>query len=188
MVLRPCSANAACECGYSVNQTSDATHAVYTDLMENDFLHTAGDNLTEFGWAPQEYNVSAEAARGPFGKEFLVGNSILNPLKDPSAWSGEGEDSGDAGLQLWVRGDHSHGFVNGAELASVRHDALYGSFRVGMKLSPQNGTCGAFFWVCIRTSPSRPRLSTVANIHSSTTIRKKSTWNSSPNNSTLQAA
>ena len=117
--------------------------------MENDFVHTAGENLTEFGWAPQEYNVSAKEARGPYGKEFWVDNAVLNPLKDKSAWSGEGKNGGDAGLQLWVRGDHSHGFVSGAELASVRHDALYGSFRVGMKLSPQNGTCGAFFWVCI---------------------------------------
>jgi hypothetical protein len=48
--FRACAANAACECGYSVNRTSDATHAVYTDLMENDFLHTAGDNFTKFGW------------------------------------------------------------------------------------------------------------------------------------------
>jgi hypothetical protein len=72
---------------------------------------------------------------------------VLNPLKDPRAWSGGGEKEGDAGLQLWVRGDHSHGFIAGAELASVRHDALYGSFRVGMKLAGQNGTCGAFFWV-----------------------------------------
>lgn len=115
--------------------------------MENDFLHSAGDNVTEFGWRPQEYNVSAEDARGPYGKEFFVSNVELNPLKDAQAWSGDSEKGGDAGLQLWVRGDHSHGYVSGAEMTTVRDDALYGSFRVGMKLSAQNGTCGAFFWV-----------------------------------------
>jgi hypothetical protein len=156
--------------------------------MENDFLHTAGDNLTEFGWAPQEYNVSAKEARGPFGKEFWVENAVLNPLKDTGAWSGEGENGGDGGLQLWVRGDHSHGFVNGAELASVRHDALYGSFRVGMKLAAQNGTCGAFFWVCIDPHPPPYTAWVAANRHSSITTRKKSTWSSSRNSSTRLAA
>ncbi|KAF1978772.1 concanavalin A-like lectin/glucanase [Bimuria novae-zelandiae CBS 107.79] len=139
-------ANADCECGYSLNSTTGATYQVFTDLMENDFLHTSGDNATEFGWQPQEYNVSAKDARGPYGKEFDVANVELNPLKDSSAWSGDSENGGDAGLKLWVRGDHSHGFVGSAEVATVRDDAFYGSFRVGMKLSAQNGTCGAFFW------------------------------------------
>lgn len=103
--------------------------------------------MTEFGWRVQEYNVSATDARGPFGKRFLVENVETNPVKNSGAWSGESAHGGDAGLQLWVRGDHSRGFVGGAEMASVRNDSLYGTFRVGMKLSNQTGTCGAFFWV-----------------------------------------
>jgi hypothetical protein len=117
--------------------------------MENDFLHTVVDNITEAGWRVQQYNVSAEDARGRsgYGKEFDLGNVESNPLKDSHSWSGDSENGGDAGLRLWVRGDHSKGFISGAELASVRDDVLYGSFRVGMKLSGLSGTCGAFFWV-----------------------------------------
>ena len=140
-------ANAACECGYSVNKTGDANYAVYTDLMENDFLHSDTDNITEVGWRVQEYNMSAKAARGPFGKNFLLSNVNTNPIKDSKAWTGASEKGGDAGLQLWVRGDHSQGYVSSSEAATVRDDALYGSYRVSMKLSSQSGTCGSFFWV-----------------------------------------
>jgi hypothetical protein len=145
----PLAAYADCECGYSVNKTSDADFQVFTDLLENDFLHTDTDNVTEFGWRPQEYKVASKESRGPFGKEFLVTNIEPNPLKDGNAWTGEAEHGGDAGLELWVRGDHSHGFVSGSELVSIRDDCRYGSFRVGMKLSGANGTCGAFFYVWI---------------------------------------
>lgn len=130
--------------------------------MENDFLHTDGTNLTEHGWQPQEYNVSSKDARGPYGKDFDVANVEMNPLKDAAAWSGDSKNGGDAGLRLWVRGDHSQGLVGSAEVASVRNDSLYGSFRVGMKLSAQNGTCGAFFWVRWSLQMLRDR-STLAN-------------------------
>lgn len=140
-------ATASCECGYSLNSTTDSNFAVFTDLIENDFLHTTTENLTSVGWRPQLYNVSAKDARGPFGKDFQVENVETNPLKDKFSWAGEAENGGDAGLRLWVRGDHSHGYVEAAELASVRDDQLYGSFRIGMKLAGAGtGTCGAFFW------------------------------------------
>ncbi|ORY19563.1 concanavalin A-like lectin/glucanase domain-containing protein [Clohesyomyces aquaticus] len=139
-------ATAYCECGYSVNSTNEADFAVYTDILENDFLHTYTTNFSSVGWRPQEYNVSKEDARGAYGKQFLPENVQGNPLKDKKAWSGDSEHGGEAGLQLWVRGDHSNGFVSGAEMTSVRNDLLYGSFRVAMKLSQSSGTCGAFFW------------------------------------------
>lgn len=145
LILLP--ANAACECGYSVNSSTSDQFTGYTDLMENDFLHTVVDNITEAGWRVQEYNVSTEDSRGPYGKEFVLGNVESNPLKDSHAWAGDSENGGDAGLRLWVRGDHSKGLISGAEMASVRDDVLYGSFRVAMKLSSSSGTCGAFFWV-----------------------------------------
>lgn len=107
------------------------------------------DNITEYGWRPQVYNVSvpADNQRIAFGKEFSLGNIIPNPLKDSKTWSGDADHGGDAGLELWVRGDHSNGYVNGSEVVSVRDDILLGSFRVGMKLSNSSGTCGAFFFV-----------------------------------------
>lgn len=138
--------NAACECGYSLNKTSDADHAVFTELLENDFLHTTTDDFRTVGWQPQVYNVSAKNARGPFGKDMELRNIISNPLKDRNAWAGDAEHGGDAGLELWVRGDHADGFVSGAEVITKRTDALLGSFRVGMKLSNSSGTCGAFFY------------------------------------------
>lgn len=39
------------------------------------------------------------------------------------------------------------GLVGMAEVASVRGDMLFGTFRVGMKVTGVEGTCGAFFWV-----------------------------------------
>ncbi|RYN42486.1 hypothetical protein AA0113_g6691 [Alternaria arborescens] len=136
--------NAACECGYSVNATTDSSYAVFTELMENDFLHTSTDDLKEVGWQPQEYNVTSENARGPFGKSMELTNIVTNPFK--KGWSGEADHGGDAGLELWVRGDHQDGLVSGAELVTMRNDSLLGSFRVGMKLSNSSGTCGAFFF------------------------------------------
>lgn len=149
----PFPANAACECGYSVNKTTDATFALYTELMENDFLHTKTENISRNGWQAQEYNVSSEAARGPYGKQFFVENIQTNPFKDSDAWSGDTEETGDPGLQMWIRGDHSHGYVSGAEMATHRNDLQHGSFRAGLKLSGQSGTCGAFFWVCMSPLP-----------------------------------
>ncbi|KAF2636267.1 concanavalin A-like lectin/glucanase [Massarina eburnea CBS 473.64] len=138
-------ASADCECGYSVNKTSDADHLLFYDLQENDFLHTNGDNVTEYGWRPQEYNQTKEQTLAPYGKTNEVANVEFNPLKDAQSWSGDSEKGGDAGLKLWVRGDHSDGYVPGAELASVRKDMLYGSFRAGMKTG-SGGTCGAWYW------------------------------------------
>ncbi|KAF2126581.1 glycoside hydrolase family 16 protein [Dothidotthia symphoricarpi CBS 119687] len=139
-------ANAACECGYSLNSTTDAEHAVFTELLENDFLHTDTKNLTQYGWRPQVYNVSTESSRGPFGKKFELDNIVINPLKDDNAWSGNSKHGGDAGLELWVSSNTTGGYVQGAEVVSVRDDALLGSFRVGMKMSNASGTCGAFFF------------------------------------------
>jgi hypothetical protein len=75
-----------------------------------------------------------------------LSNIVTNPLKH-SGWSGEAEHGGDAGLELWVRGQHQDGLVSGAEMVTARNDSLLGSFRVGMKMSNSSGTCGAFFFV-----------------------------------------
>lgn len=97
--------------------------------------------------------MTAQTARGPFGKAMEVGNVLSNPLKDDKAWAGDAENGGDAGLQLWVRGNHENGLVSGAEFVSIRNDTLLGSYRVGMKLSNSSGTCGAFFFVRCHDAP-----------------------------------
>ncbi|MCJ1252184.1 hypothetical protein MMC30_009424 [Trapelia coarctata] len=131
---------ANCECGYSVSST------LYTELLETDFLHLP--NITiDTDWAPQNYTVKPEAARGPYGKNASIRNVVSNPLQNKNAWTGDGLSGRDAGLQLWVRGGvPQNGLIPMAELASARADILYGSFRVAMKLTSIPGTCAAFFW------------------------------------------
>ena len=132
---------ADCECGYIVN------NVLYTDSIESDFLHLQ-NITTDQDWQPQEYTTSAALSRGPYGKSASVSNVIANPLSNPNDWIGKSELGGDAGLQLIVRGGiPGDGLVSIAELATFRTDLLYGSFRAGMKLTGNNGTCGAFFWV-----------------------------------------
>ncbi|KAF2490132.1 concanavalin A-like lectin/glucanase [Lophium mytilinum] len=133
--------SAFCECGYSVDPPT--SFVLFTDLFENDFLHSP--NLTGSGWIPQQYNVEQSDSRGPYGKQFTTSNVVSNPLKDPYSWAGDSVLGGDAGLQLWARKDND-GMIPAAEIATERTDFLYGSFRVGMKMSKVNGTCGAFFW------------------------------------------
>ena len=135
------SVQANCECGYTVDSS------LYTDLIETDFLHLA--NITnDTDWQPQNYTVTPELARGPYGKNALVSNVVANPLKSQYDWAGDGVNGGDAGLQLFVRGGIPHdGLIPMAEVATSRIDMLYGSFRAGMKATGTPGTCGAYFWV-----------------------------------------
>ncbi|KAI4201578.1 MAG: hypothetical protein LQ348_001620 [Seirophora lacunosa] len=134
------SASADCECGYTVNGT------LYTDLSESDFLHL--NNVNQSGWLPQKYQTSPEVARGPFGKDASPQQVIFNPLKSRYDWAGEGIHGGDAGVQIIVRaGDPGDGgLIPMGEMATNRTDMLYGTFRAGLKLTGQPGTCGAFFW------------------------------------------
>ena len=112
------------------------------------------------GWAPQAYNVSPSAARGPYGKASEVGNVVLNPLNSTTTWGGqEGVGGGAPGLQLWVRGVNNLSdyvvtspaqrgkMIRVGEINSLRRDFRYGSFRIGMKMAEVEGTCAAFFWV-----------------------------------------
>ena len=130
-----------CECGYTVNST------LYTDLLETDFLHLA--NITaDTDWQPQNYTVTPELARGPYGKNASLTNIIANPLESPYDWAGNGTNGGDAGLQIIVRGGiPQDGLIPMGELATIRRDMLQGTFRAGMKVTATSGTCGALFWV-----------------------------------------
>jgi len=118
-------AAANCNCGFSVNPTQGAQHQVFTDYLETDFTQSTLD-----GWLPQDYKVEQADARGPYGKLASPDNVVASTQ----------------GLQLLVRPD-VNGLIPMAEVDSKRTDMLYGSFRVRMKMSSVNGTCGAFFWV-----------------------------------------
>ena len=59
---------AYCECGYTTQITVGSVTTIYlfTDLIESDFLHIP-DVKKDTDWSIQSYNVTASAARGPFG-------------------------------------------------------------------------------------------------------------------------
>ncbi|KAJ5893742.1 glycoside hydrolase family 16 protein [Penicillium taxi] len=135
---------ATCECGYSVNATS-SQHQVFTDLIESDFL-TIQDIKRDTDWEIQRYWVGYDPNNGYYGENFTAQNVVSNPLKDNYTLAGPSQLGGDAGLQLWVSGGTpSDGLVLNGEVKTARDDIKYGSFRVGMKLTPINGTCSAFF-------------------------------------------
>jgi hypothetical protein len=129
-----------CACGFSVNSTSDSQHQVFTDYLETDFTHNAID-----GWLSQEYNVTSDEARGPYGKQAMPDNVVASAQ----------------GLQLYVKPAVQAEWLMGngtlvkdrvipmSEVDTERTDMLYGSFRIRAKMSGVNGTCGAFFWVRI---------------------------------------
>lgn len=134
VLIFPLLVHSACECGYMVDDE------LYTDLMVTNFLHSA---TIPAGWQPQDYTVPQTESRGPYGKVALPENIVTNPLTRSGA-----RDS-DAGLQMIVRGGTPRdGFIPMAELATVRDDFLYGSFRAGMKHTGIPGTCSTIFWVC----------------------------------------
>lgn len=138
VVYLPSLVRSECECGYVVDNT------LYTDLLESDFLHA--DSVTG-DWQAQEYTVTPDVSRGPYGKHASPNNVVSNPTKNKDDWSGEGTKGGDAGVQLIVRGGiPDDKLIPSAELVTIREDLYYGSYRTNMKLTGTNGTCAAFFW------------------------------------------
>lgn len=57
-----------CECGYVAGITANSVTNpyVFTDLIESDFMHVNNIKI-DTDWSIQSYNVSATAARGPYG-------------------------------------------------------------------------------------------------------------------------
>ncbi|KAL6712972.1 hypothetical protein ACLMJK_009527 [Lecanora helva] len=150
----PSPTHGSCSCGYLLNTTpsqqqQQQQQTLYTHALETDFLHlpsyttTTPPPLNGSAWSPQSYLVPAEQARGPWGKNASVGNVVLKPLGE-GKWDAEG---GEAGLEIWVRKvEEGRGYVGMGEVATGRRDMLFGTFRVGMRMSGVGGTCGAFFW------------------------------------------
>ncbi|KAK5684043.1 hypothetical protein LTS10_003907 [Elasticomyces elasticus] len=129
---------AACPCAsHNLNATSTPNHAIFTETLETDFTQPNPSltwNSTQgLAWQVQIYNVTSAASRGPYGKAAELRNVVLN--------------SQGQGLELWVRSQVLEGgMLSIGEVATARTDVLYGSFRVGMKTTRVNGTCGAFFF------------------------------------------
>lgn len=120
---------------------------LFTDVIESDFLHIKNVSL-DTDWRRQNFSVTPEAGRGPYGMNFSIQNVQSNPILDANNWTGPGIFGGDPGLQLSVSGGiPSNGYVQVAEIDSSREDLLWGSYRTAMKLTLTPGTCSAFFWV-----------------------------------------
>lgn len=137
---------ASCDC-YAINTTDSQYSGLFTNILETDFLHASNvtyGGVASTGWVPQIYNMTANQSRGEYGRANLLENIVANPLP-PGVWK-DTSGRNDPGLQLWVRSEIQDGFVPTAELALPRDDVLYGSFRIGMKVTGINGTCSAFFW------------------------------------------
>jgi len=119
---------------YTLNVSADADPYRFTNILDTDFTRPNAsltwDSSPGLDWQAQAYNVTPSAARGPYGKAAELSNVVLD---------------GETGLQLWVRSKPLIDMIPIAEIATARNDILYGSFRVSMKTTAVNGTCGAFF-------------------------------------------
>ena len=79
------SAAAKCACGYTVNSTGDADYALFTDLLETDFLHIqdiAYNDTYSTGWIPQIYNTTAHEDQGPYGMAKEDCNIVPNYIEN----------------------------------------------------------------------------------------------------------
>ena len=139
---------AACECGYTVNKTSDRHFALFTDYMEHDWFHPdlSGEGRPEgWSWNVEHYITSAKQNRGRYATWKQVESVAQNHLPE-GEWDGEPLLGRDPGMQFWVAHELEDDRVVIAESASPRIDILYGTFRAAIKFTGVNGTCGAFFW------------------------------------------
>jgi len=71
-----------CECGYTSPIGTSANTFVFTDLIESDFLHIKNVSL-DTDWRRQNFSVTAEAARGPYGYVLLFVHSVPFPASNP---------------------------------------------------------------------------------------------------------
>lgn len=161
LALVPHLVAADCECGFVAQSPLTQKQAqeypgpdqlFFTNMLESRFYDIK--NVSRDGdWKRQQYNVSARDGRGEYGKTFATQNVYSIPpagsSKDPSQQGAGYSDSTNGGIALVVSSTLTNDSVPTAELDSSRIDMSFGSYRAGMKLSPVNGTCAAFFWVCL---------------------------------------
>lgn len=158
LALVPHLVAADCECGFVARSPLTKQQAqdypgpdqlFFTNMLESRFYDI--QNISrDSTWKRQQYNVSARAGRGEYGKTFAINNVYSVPqtgsMKDPSQLSAGYADSTNGGIALVVSSALDNDSIPVAELDSARSDMSFGSYRAGMKLTPVNGTCAAFFW------------------------------------------
>lgn len=143
-------AGETCMCGYAM--TDDYAHesgrVVFTDMLVTDFT-SLNDISQNTDWTRQQFNVSAEAGRGTFGKSFQVGNVFSFPGSNvPGHQDLMSDAKSQRAMALRVGSLPTDiGAISAAEIDSNRNDMFWGSYRVVMKLPRNSGTCSAFFWV-----------------------------------------
>ncbi|KAI1457078.1 glycoside hydrolase family 16 protein [Annulohypoxylon moriforme] len=141
---------ADCECGYSIITSSDNKRYLFTDILESDFVHLditdGSQKYGEYGWARQDFNMSSEVARGPYGESYTPQNVISNNIANEQVFEGSGTKGGDAGLNLVVKSEIQNGMVTGADVSTTDVHYFHGTFRAGIKVTDIPGTCSAFFW------------------------------------------
>ncbi|KAL6894947.1 glycoside hydrolase family 16 protein [Trichoderma evansii] len=157
LALMPNLVAADCECGFithssltqkQARNSSVPSQLFFTNMLESKFFELKNVSL-DSTWRRQQYNVSARAGRGEYGKAFAVKNVYSLPSnsdEDSVASTGSYSNSGGDGIALVVSSTLTNDSVPVAELDSARMDMVFGSYRAGMKLTPVNGTCAAFFW------------------------------------------
>ncbi len=142
---------ADCECGYSI--TADDEKSVFTDLLESDFVHLdimdPSNEYGKYGWAAQVFNMTTEAARGPYGEIYTLNNVVSNNIADVRVFDQAGEKGGDAGVRLVVGSEIVDDMVTNSEISTTDLNFFYGTFRAGIRLTDVTGTCSAFFWVSV---------------------------------------
>ncbi|GAO16445.1 hypothetical protein UVI_02048050 [Ustilaginoidea virens] len=137
-----------CACGgYSMpDPRQENKSLLFAESLSTDFS-AIRDVSQSADWVRQEFNVSAEAGRGRFGKSFLPDNVFLLPQEDVAAGKGTARH-GQTVMALRVASRLTEsGAVTSAEMDTSRRDLFWGSFRAMMKLARVAGTCAAFFWV-----------------------------------------
>ncbi|RFU71988.1 concanavalin a-like lectin glucanase [Trichoderma arundinaceum] len=151
LAVVPCLVAADCECGFvahgSAKQRRDGDgdgELLFTNMLESKFFELK--NISRDGtWRRQQYNVSARAGRGEYGKAFALGN-VYSIAGDSGSDSESVAGAGGDGVGLVVGSTIEDEAIPVAELDTARQDMQYGSYRAGMKLTAVNGTCAAFFW------------------------------------------
>ncbi|CAM1502820.1 Fc.00g075960.m01.CDS01 [Cosmosporella sp. VM-42] len=142
LAIVPRIASSLCECGYTAKLPHHQQLVVFMDLLETDFTHVK-DISRNPDWMRQQFNVTAEAGRGNYGKAFMPNNIESRPTTTATAKTAAPQD---AGLGLIVGSVIRNNVVPAAEIDTKRLDLQWGSYRAGMKVTDINGTCAAFFW------------------------------------------
>ncbi|KAF7543686.1 hypothetical protein G7046_g9947 [Stylonectria norvegica] len=135
-------ASSLCECGYSATLPNVSEPVVFTEMMETDFTRVQ-DMAHSPDWVRQQFNVSAKAGRGVYGKMFMPDNVVSAPRDGDAP---DASSDREVGLELRVGSKIGDDAVPAAEVDTKRVDLYWGSYRAGMKLTDVNGTCAAFFW------------------------------------------